>query len=745
MPINILSESGAYDPSPSQLWEQDQQASTTVARSLFRLPTSGLGSLLNSFGGAPSVSYSTLRQYVMPNALDFFLTEGLVYFHHIIDTSNQPFVAGTLTPGFPPVLVSTPVCGIGVGPDIGYANNGAAVSQWSAAGMWCSTAPSNGTMYGTPGATQAVRGTYLRPAEGRNASGRVGGYPELFCIDSSTSALMVQLLPGGRDPIVGEQINWTTNLASSYSGATGAISAYRFSATYSLARSNYSFSARVVEFYKIPSLGYHMLQLSGNMRFTADQVINFNGLNFKVVAGGGIPTRAALFGRWEFDRKEVYWVKMKASDEYLTRGKIYTDPTNTNVTPDVTLRSNMESIFTGGDANAAARLDSNPVTRMFKDNTLAAFPEQRPNVGIQAPNVQHGFTEIDTTDENIDPRTPVSSNAVPHLNNASISSSNYSNLGPVRTSNIIQAPDQLPTGEQLISGVGNFREKITENIDNTNTTTKNLAVDGLNSSSDVNGRLNERSNIETGIDLTSKKTKIYGPVKRFDLVPVYQHPEYTTLQRYDPDERRDRTFNFTFTLDLENMSCGPCVCIVVTTPGETDPVTGETGPSTTEIITCDVAATPTDVSFPVKKVILNNLTPEANIWKQITKNYNGSLQGIVYGNLVGRNTGTSDPASAREGDSYYNTRTNKSRIYLNGSWVDQDQADLGPARRTRTEIQLQSEEPVLRRDEMNQLLDDMSGTGTASTRNVAKSTLRDLENNSKNFNSRAREINNRRD
>lgn len=749
MPINILSESGAYDPSPSKLWEEDSQAENTVGRSIFRIPTTGLGAFRNSFGGANVISYEDLRNAYMPNALDFFLTEGLVYFHHIIDTSSRPFVSGTITPGFPPILVSIPVCGNGAGPDIGYASNGPAVSNWTAVGLWCSSGPANGTMYGTPGATQAIRSTTLRPSESRDSSGRVGGYPELFCVDSTTQSLMIQLLPGGRDPVVGEQVNFTSNIGERYSGATGAISEYRFNAIYTLQKRNYSFSTRVVDFYKMSSLGYHMLQLSGNFRCTADQIINYNGLNFKVIAGGGIATRAALFGRWEFDQKKVYWEKMRANSDFLTKGKISENPENVVFNPNAPVREDIEKSF----GNELLYWDKSPPTQLAKDTFLGAFPEKNEPINYSLRNVSHNFSNVETTSEVSDNRTAVSSTALPHLNAAGVPSSNYTNLPPSNVTINIEKPGDLPTGDNAVKDLSAGVASIKENVDKTNKHTKDNAVEGLEFGPKTNAELNTRSGSTVSTSTTGNKVKIYGPTNRFDLVPKYEHPEYTMLQRYDPDGRRDRTFTFTFGIDFESMACGPCICEEVTTP----PEPGDPGEGTTEILTCSSATTPSDVSFTATKVILNNLTPEANIWKQITKNYNGSLQGITYESLEGRNQATSDPSAAIEGDVYWNKNSKKTRVYKNGKWEDADKADYKPKKEPKTVIKRVNEDFLSgKRSEYDQFLDEMTFTtttegrktktaGGSHTKESTKEAFNQVEKGAKDFNKQADEINKKKD
>ena len=73
---------------------------------------------------------------------------------------------------------------------------------------------------------------------------------------------------------------------------------------------------------------------------------------------------------------------------------------------------------------------------------------------------------------------------------------------------------------------------------------------------------------------------------------------------------------------------------------------------------------------------MNNLTPEADIWKQICKDYSGSLQNVTYGDLESQSRGQSDSSNATEGQSYYNESSQKSRIYKDGQWQDMDSANF---------------------------------------------------------------------
>ena len=369
MPINVISEGGAYDPSPSELWNQDAEAKNTVGESLFRLDTSPLstwGSRL-TFGGNSLLSYEELRLMLMPNKLDFFLTEGLVYFHHIIDTSNLPTVGFALVPPDPNYRsfnfaqgTAVPVCGLGIGPDLGNITelpstyNGFPTGTCSNPGYL--TMPTNGVVYGTPGETQAVKSTTLVPAEGRDASGRVGGFPELFCVDSSTNACMVQYQSGSNKLKGGETLSWTCNLGTSAS-VTSAATGCRFTPTWSMSSSNFSFSATVVEAYEIESIGYTMVQFSGNVRFTQDLVVNSNGFKFKVIAGGGIPTRAALFGRWEFDEKEVYWIKMIADEDYNGDNKLERKKNKVEYARNATTQSDFDEALNKSNAKSAADIE----------------------------------------------------------------------------------------------------------------------------------------------------------------------------------------------------------------------------------------------------------------------------------------------------------------------------------------------------------------------------------------------------
>ena len=684
MPIDITAEKGAYDPSPAELYNQDAEAKTTVGKSLFRMNTSQLSTWASpsTFGGSASFSYDQLRSFLMPTQLDLFLSEGLVYFYHIIDTSNKPFVDFAVIPPEsgtgPSTTVSVPVCGLGIGPDLGNVSSlNADYGSFPTGGCttWVST-PSNGTVYGTPGATQAVRSTKLVPGEGRDASGRVGGFPELFCVDSSTKACMVQYQSGSKRFDGGESIRFTSNLGATAEG-TGAGSGCRFTPSWSLTKRNYAYSATVVEAYEMRDIGYTMLQLNGNFRFTADQVVNYNGYKFKVIAGGGISTRAALFGRWEFDQKKVYWVKMIARDDYDGTNKIQKSYDNVLYPTDKVTKADFDKNF----GENASLYKSNPILSSMFNTSRASFPKSSEPIAGKEQKVEHLIKDIETEGGNVDLRTTPSSAANPSLAAAGIDTASLNNLGSSKVQVTLEKGDPLPTGEKLFFNKDENLQTLNNTVGAKNQTPKKLFLDTQNMAENLNTDINSRSSQSYTNNVTGKKTKIYGPVNRFDLVPKYKHPEYTTLQKYTPDDRENRTFNFTLTVDLWDQTCGPCSQTTTTTPGEPtgevdeegEPILGE---GTTTTTTCSSATSPTDISIPVVKVILNNLTPEANIWKQICKDYGGSLQNVVYQDLAGQNTGTSDPSNAKEGDSYYNTNTSKLRIYFNGQWKNKEDTNL---------------------------------------------------------------------
>ena len=753
MPINVISEGGAYDPSPSELWNQDAEAKNTVGESLFRLDTSPLstwGSRL-TFGGNSLLSYEELRLMLMPNKLDLFLSEGLVYFHHIIDTSNLPAVGFALLPPDSNYRsfnyaqgTAVPVCGLGIGPDLGNITslpstyNGFPTGTCSNPGYI--TMPTNGVVYGTPGGIQAVKSTTLVPAEGRDASGRVGGYPELFCVDSSTNACMVQYQSGSNKLKGGETLSWTCNLGTSAT-VTSAATGCRFTPTWSMSSSNFSFSARVVEAYEIESIGYTMVQFSGNVRFTQDQIVNSNGFKFKVIAGGGIPTRAALFGRWEFDEKEVYWIKMIADEDYAGDNKIKRDKKKVKYTRSATTQSDFDEALNKANVKSAADIeravqslegdskrvtvdriiagedgnltteerrnriakikdtdvpgvaDKNPITGPILKAARDSLPKNNEDIVAEEQEDRHLIRRVETTGEDIDIRTSPNEASREILTRSGVDASKYEDLGDINQSVsaggsafTIEGNVVDPRIDSVRRRVGNLvedsdqidkplRREMNQNLDNKNQNIKEIFDNTLNDVNTAYDNVENAVNVNSTANQKGKATKIYGPTNRFDLVPKYNHPEYTTLQRYDPDDRVNRLFRFTFNLDFWDQVCGPC------SEQHTEEDTGETdenGEAITELQkdTCSTARTLSDVSFPVEKYILNNLTPEADIWKQICKDYSGSLQNVTYGDLESQSRGQSDSSNATEGQSYYNESSQKSRIYKDGQWQDMDSANF---------------------------------------------------------------------
>jgi len=741
MPIDISPEGGAYDPSPSKLWNQDSEAETTVGKSLVRVNSSVLSFSQSTFGGSPSISADQLKNLLPATAIDFFLTEGLVYFYHIIDTSNKPVVASAVTGGFPSVLTAIPVCGLGIGPDLGNVsslNSSYGAFPTGGCTTWVST-PSANVSYGTPGGTQAVKGTVLNPSDGRDGSGRVGGYPELFCVDSSTKACMIEYQSGSKRFKGGEVISWGESLGTS-AAATGAGFGCRFTPSWSLSKSNFSQSAKVVEAYEMTQIGYTMLQLSGNFRFTADKVINYQGYKFKVKAGGGIPTRAALFGRWEFDQKDVFWLKMIAEEEYNGSNKIQREKVKVEYPRNATTRGEFDkalekvnkkssedveravetlqeesrrvqinrvavandgSLTTETEVNAGARinnsdipgiLDKDPVVGPIVNAVRVAYPEKNEGIAAEEQRDRHLFKRIETTGGPIDIRNSPDSNAKNLLQNAGIPESKYADLGSVdRSSSVSGSAFTIegntkdprvdlvkPTVEQLIDGSGEIdkplRQEMNRTLENNNQNIKDIFDGTINTVNDVYDDVENAANSSYSADIKGKATKIYGPVNRFDLVPSYNHPEYTVLQRYDPDGRVNRSFNFNLSVNFWGQACGPCSKTTTTIPG--DPEATPPTQDQTTTVTCSTAASVSNISIPVTKVFLNNLTPEADIWKQICKDYSGNLQNITYGNLLAQSRGQSDSSNAYEGQAYHNEGSDESRIFLNGKWQNIKDANI---------------------------------------------------------------------
>lgn len=733
MPIDIHAEDGAYDPSPSELWNQDSEAKTTVGKSLFRFNTSQIPFTSRStFGGASSLSYDSIRSLLNPIALDFFLSEGLVYFYHIIDTSNKPEV-GFLTVVDPNTgassTVAKPICGLNIGPDLGNVSSLPTDYDSFPTGGGMAFVGGSPTQqpYGVPGGKQAVKSTVLNPSDGRDASGRVGGFPELFCVDSSTKACMIQYLGGSKRFQGGETINWSENLGSSASAAAAGVG-FRFTPIWSLSKSNFSQSAKVVEAYEMTDIGYTMLQLSGNFRFSADKVINYQGYNFKVVAGGGIPTRAALFGRWEFDQKEVYWIKMVAEEEYDGTNKIQRSKINVQYPRNNITRGEIDEVFNtankkssddvaravetiqeqsrqitqerviatddGGlttetQLNATANIkdrdipgivDKDPIVGPIIAEVRKVFPETNESISAVEQVDRHLIKNVETTGGPIDVRNSPDSNARNILQNAGIPQSTYADLGSTNRSSSVTGSafnidgtvvdpriDEKRTNVELDGEISKpLRKEMENNLDSKNQVIKEIFDNTLNSVNSVYNEVENAANSSFNADIKGKATKIYGPANRFDLVPKYSHPEYTVLQRYDPDGRENRSFNFNFSINFWPQPCGPCSQTTTTTPG--DPNANPPTQDTTTTQTCSVAGSLTATSFPVTKVFLNNLTPEADIWKQICKNYSGSLQNITYGSLLAQSRGQSDSSNATEGQAYHNESTNESRIFINGQW-----------------------------------------------------------------------------
>lgn len=677
MAFSVNSESGCYDPGGNiRFVNVNTNELNTFASSMFRYPSAFAGDNWYLFGYTPQ----QLASFFEPTNLDLCVTSGQQYFFHIIDTtapqaqstttlvggttsSSGAMIGGTLT------RVAVPTCGIpqDIPPTLFNRLN---------------TTPSIPTLGGgtpTAGTTQTISGggggsglygstqfgAYVRETRvscstaAIDATGRVGGYPEFFVTDTNSNYITIRYNSGSRKLQPGETITFTVSEVSNVT-ATGTYLGFRWSPTFNRSYANRTYSVTIGSIVHMDNINMHHVEVGPTAaRFRADMTITGpNGLSFVVKAGRNIQTRCAIYGRWEFDQKKVYWLKqftkpiskkedvvvgtipveiVSSTNISLSDRKYIDESTKSkNVTASGTVESSIsrQSISTLYADNSRLEdvtkdtireaVTNSPLTTN-QSNSFDIDMNKNVNDAISSTlNVKTTYNEIDhyvkdvelTEQRSFVHTNPVNQQSITALNQAGISNVDV-NRPAVSLPTLPNYNSTSKLNRSDLTSIGSIASKGAKEISDASVASFDAASDAYQSANQSNSQNPYNNNPGP----SNKNVKEYGPVNSFDKLPLSTLTEKIQPYRYEADERMDKLFSFRITTNLLATQCGPCYSVTTTTSS------GGTGgssssSSTSSVTTCSpAAATKSSISIPFEKVFINNLTPEAERWTRIVKNY----------------------------------------------------------------------------------------------------------------------------
>jgi len=676
MPIRVQAETGCYNPGVSIL-NSNTNETNTFAKSIIRYPAEVSG---NNWW-KQSYTQSQLEVLFTPRDLDTCVTQGQDYFFCIIDTTSaqvqsQLASSGTGGGGVGQVTrVAVPTCGIPqdipenlIATQCRSKPTAVPVSSYSTPSPTPPGGSGGSGGSGTGGTTvtggtgpEAVYGnisfgSYVRSSvitcstqSINSETGTVGGEenPEFYVADTNCKYILIQYNSRSRKLTSGESLTFTVNEVVRVT-TTGTWVGKAWTPTFNRTYANvtYTFTAEVVR--DMPDINMaHVKVGTTNAKFQSEMTITGNNnLSFKVKAGRNIQTRAAIYGRWEFDQKQVYWIKQttkpitKESDIQIKKTN-YEVPggsgINDSTVTDIDNATKRISTSASGSTTSQASLDS--ISQISKAPNVPSSTIENINTAVKGSDLtkkSNNSYDIDSSrdvtkaikdSQSVSTSTTsyehyvkgVETSSTKKLVHTNPVSGGQNSIDSKKSLSLIGVEVDVTQTNQSIAKESNFQQKTGiesstfESISKANTETAKRTADiltNVHSSAntaitDINSQ-NESNPYNGGPGPSNNKVKEYGPVRSFDLLPKSTATEKIQPYRYDADARMNKTFSFSLQINLFATPCGPCY--TVTTAGVSS--------------TCSVrVATISSITLPFQKVFINNLTPEANRWSRITRNY----------------------------------------------------------------------------------------------------------------------------
>jgi len=648
MAFNVNSENGCYDPGKNiRFVNVNTNELNTFASSMFRYPSQFSGDNWYLYG----YTEQQLRSFFEPTNLDVCVSSGQEYFFHIIDTTS-PQVQSELSLLSLLTRVAVPTCGVPQNIPLSLLNR---LNTTPAAGPVGTTGGGGGSgLYGNTEFGAYVRETKVSCSTfAIDSTGRVGGFEEFFATDTNSNYITIRYNSNSRKLQPGETITFTVNEVVNVS-TSGTYVNYRWSPTFNRSYANRTYSVTVGKVVHMDDINMHHVEVGSTAaKFQSDMTITGpGGLSFVVKSGRNIQTRCAIYGRWEFDQKKVYWLKQftkpisSKSDVFI--GSIPTEIiSSTNISESdrkyINDSTKSKNVIASGSVESSisrqsisnvysdnSRLDNdtkNTVRDAVKGSPLTTNTSNSFNIDINKNvndaisstlNVKTSYNQVDHFIKNVElsqNKSFVHTNPVNQQSIDALSAAGITNVDVNKTVLSIPTLPNYNSTSKLnrndLSAIASAKSKGAKEISDACLSSFDSASQSYQSANQINNQNPYNNNPGP----TNNDVKEYGPVNSFDKLPMSTLTEKIQPYRYEADERMNKLFSFRITTNLLATKCGPCYTL-----------TTGTGATSTSSTCSSAFATKSSISVPFEKVFINNLTPEAERWTRIVKNYQDNFE-----------------------------------------------------------------------------------------------------------------------
>jgi hypothetical protein len=648
MAFNVNSENGCYDPGKNiRFVNVNTNELNTFASSMFRYPSQFSGDNWYLYG----YTEQQLRSFFEPTNLDVCVSSGQEYFFHIIDTTS-PQVQSELSLLSLLTRVAVPTCGVPQNIPLSLLNR---LNTTPAAGPVGTTGGGGGSgLYGNTEFGAYVRETKVSCSTfAIDSTGRVGGFEEFFATDTNSNYITIRYNSNSRKLQPGETITFTVNEVVNVS-TSGTYVNYRWSPTFNRSYANRTYSVTVGKVVHMDDINMHHVEVGSTAaKFQSDMTITGpGGLSFVVKSGRNIQTRCAIYGRWEFDQKKVYWLKQftkpisSKSDVFI--GSIPTEIiSSTNISESdrkyINDSTKSKNVIASGSVESSisrqsisnvysdnSRLDNdtkNTVRDAVKGSPLTTNTSNSFNIDINKNvndaisstlNVKTSYNQVDHFIKNVElsqNKSFVHTNPVNQQSIDALSAAGITNVDVNKTVLSIPTLPNYNSTSKLnrndLSAIASAKSKGAKEISDACL----LSFDSASQSYQSANQINNQNPYNNNPGPTNNDVKEYGPVNSFDKLPMSTLTEKIQPYRYEADERMNKLFSFRITTNLLATKCGPCYTL-----------TTGTGATSTSSTCSSAFATKSSISVPFEKVFINNLTPEAERWTRIVKNYQDNFE-----------------------------------------------------------------------------------------------------------------------